>query len=330
MFPFSKLAIPIQRGTQEQCWQAVGITTVARVRMGGGDIWAAVFIGAASRLPDGTVTLKARWEVTRMMNLDGTAWAGIAGGDIPITVTPGTPYTLFIGYDDVAKQFTFKIGNETKTFGTADGLPARVGDANIPFKALRTRVWLYGSNESGYISATFANVYTNGTLYDDFSLPDIDQNKWSTYEYVREISGGQLRTKVRSSSASTSTIESRPSFVDPSSINVIQADITPQSFQNSSPPMGVTNLGSRIYGRFYHDGRYRYPGKVLTGEVAAQVGIGVDAATNLLTGYWLVNRNNDETSTSFEQLGYGTFPHSDLYRVHLSHISCLGRGSIHL
>ena len=271
--------------------------------VGGGDIWAAVFIGAASRLPDGTVTLKARWEVTRMMNLDGTAWTGIAGGDIPITVSPGTPYTLFIGYDDVAKQFTFKIGNETKTFGTADGLPAQVGDANLPFKALRTRVWLYGSNESGYISATFANVYTNGTLYDNFSLPYIDQTKWSTYEYVREISGGKLRTKIRSSLGSTSTIESRPSFVDPSSINVIQTNITPIAYENCAGC--VTTLGSRIYGRFYHDANATAPGNVYTGEVGAQVGIDVRGST--LTGYWLVNRAENEALTSYTPLGSGTF-----------------------
>ena len=88
---------------------------------GGGDIWAAVLLGAT---PAGG--LQARWEVYRFTNPEGTTWEFIKDGNFATSVTFGESYTLYISYDSGLNQFTFKIGNETKTFGRW-GWPSSLG-----------------------------------------------------------------------------------------------------------------------------------------------------------------------------------------------------------
>ena len=148
-----------------------------------GDIWAEVAIRG------GPTGLFARWAVTKMTNPQGTTWSDLRVGNFATPINLGIPYTLYIGYDSVANQFLFKLGAETVTCGPVD-LPPRVGNPNTPYKALVSRVDIADANSSAYISATFDNVYKNGILYDDFSSSIIDETKWTTYEFVREISEG--------------------------------------------------------------------------------------------------------------------------------------------
>ena len=42
-------------------------------------------------------------------------------------------------------------------------------------------------------------------LYDDFSSPTINADKWQEYEFAREIQDGQVRLKVRSTVNTTGT-----------------------------------------------------------------------------------------------------------------------------
>jgi hypothetical protein len=258
-----------------------------------GDILAEVFLGAT---PQGGLT--ARWEVTRLTNAGGTAWAGVANGEFMTPISFGGTYALYIEYDRVNHRFIFRVGSEEKTFGPT-GLPARVKDANMPYKMLRTRVYLQDATQSGYISATFDNVYKNGMLYDDFSSPIIDETKWIDCEYVREISEGKLRSEVSSSSASTSTISNRLEFIDPTLINVIQAKVTPLTYSNNQQ---VDTLSAYLGGYCYNDGT---PGGGRIGDVLSAIGIGGEGI-NPIAG-WKVVKCTDSACQNQPEVASGTF-----------------------
>jgi hypothetical protein len=264
-----------------------------------GDVWAEVSIGAN---PAGG--LRARWNFWKITNFQGNAWVNIQSGFFATPVSLGETYTLYIEYDGTGPgpRFIFRVGGEQVTI--VSGLPPNVLPPSAPYKRIRARVWFASPTDSGYISTTFDNIVARDAsgsivLTEYFSSPVIDSTRWAAYEYVRELSGGQFRSKVRSSSASSSTIESFLEFVDPASANVIQATVTPVTYENDH---GLTT-SARIYGRFYHDGAIQSSG--LTGDVGAQVGVGWTGTT--LEAYWHVNRFNDETGYNYETLAHGTF-----------------------
>ena len=230
----------------------------------GGDIWAALFLAAT---PDRN--LQARWEVVKQTNPEGTTWENIAGGSgsFATPVEFGKSYTLYIKYDSGMNQFTFKINNnETKYFG---GLPPRAGDANTPFKGLRTRVWLQGPTESGIISATFDKVYKNDEVdvYDDFNDPSgmINKNRWNPWELVRRSNEGLLESAL---TRYFSNGGNNMSFVDSQHILGFEADLKVVEFQNN----GARSL-ARLYASLYNDGTGNSTPGDLTGDVIASIGI---------------------------------------------------------
>jgi len=244
--------------------------------------------------------LKGLWWLGRYT---GEEWPSITrlGGDyFSPNLSIGTTYTLYLGYNVSTNQFTFEIiGVAQKTFGPTDGLPARVSDPKGPTKGLETWVQIRNDTSYGYISATFDNVNKNGSLYDDFSSSVIDNTKWMTYEFVREISSGKFRSKVRSSSASTSSITSALEFSFPSSVNIIQAEVTPLIFNNAQG----ASLRARTAGYYYNDGT---SGGGYIGDVGAQVRIGGSGANPI--GEWNVWKCADFACNSTIGLAGGTFP----------------------
>ena len=241
--------------------------------------------------------LIARWEVLRRTNADGSTSTTLGGGNFTTPITLGSTYTLFMSYDSLQNKFTFRVGSEEFTFGPS-GLPAWVRGPNIPWKALNTRVQINDSTSSCFISAAFDNVYKNGALYDDFSSSVINQAKWTSYEFVREISSGKLRSKVRSSSASSSNILSRPEFIAPNSINMIQAKVTPTIYQNGQG----ANMIARLGGYFYNDGT---PGGGYIGEVGAEIRIGGTGVNPVAS--WSVWTYSDYAGNTTVGLASGTF-----------------------
>jgi hypothetical protein len=233
----------------------------------GGDIWAAVFLGAT---PGGG--LEARWEVYRFTNPEGTTWEYVADGVFETSVTSGENYTLYISYDSDLNQFTFKIGNEPITFGPI-GLPVRNGNANTSFKGLRTRVWLQvptqGPTESGYISATFANVKKNGVDYDKFDDPAdmgmINKDRWNPWELVRLSNEGLFElTLTRYGSNGSNNM----SFVNSQAILGFEADLKVVECQNNGArPQG------RLYASLYNDGTGSSTTGGIKGDVIGSVGI---------------------------------------------------------
>jgi hypothetical protein len=228
--------------------------------------------------------LVAYWYVNKNINFDGTNSTKLKSGNFTTPINIGTTYTLSIAYDG-AETFTFKIGNETVTAGPS-GIPARVSSASSPVKVLSTRVQVDDATSSGYVSAAFDNVLKNSIPYDDFSSSVIDPAKWTSYEFVREISEGKLRLGIRSSWASASTSHNRLEFVDPSSINVLRAKVTPLTYQNNQGEDIVARMG----GRYYNDGT---PGGGFLGEVGADVRIGETEVGPV--GHWNVWNYIDAT-----------------------------------
>ena len=246
-------------------------------------------------LKGGSSGLFARWIIHKMTNSEGTTWTDLGDGDFTTPITYGATYTLYIEYDKVNNRFIFRLGTEQIEFST--GLPPWAGDAKNPFRGLATRVRIDDGNSSAFISATFDNIYKNGLPYDNFSSPTIDPTKWVTYEFVREISNGKLRTKVRTGSASsTDPINSSlPSIVP---IKAAQAKVTLLDLQN---PQGLMEKVG-IDGAFYNDGT---PGEGQIGDVQALVRIVSTWLT--LQADWEVLRCADSASDTTETLATGVF-----------------------
>ena len=77
------------------------------------------------------------------------------------------------------------------------------------------------------------------TLYDDFSSPTINANNWQQYEYAREIQSGQARMKLRSTVKTTGPIDEGLWLQNPTSINAIEAKVTPLTYNN---PQGARQI----------------------------------------------------------------------------------------
>jgi len=243
---------------------------------------------------------RVSWFVFKFTDAQGSANGQLlGGGKLHTPFVVGSPYTLYVEYDRVNHQFIFRAGAEEKRFGP-DGLPAKVKDPNILSKQVSTRVQIDNATSSAYISATFDNVYKNGILYDDFSSSIIDETKWTTYEFVREISEGKLQSLVRSSSGSTSTISNRLEFIDPTLINVIQAKVTPLTYSNNQQ---VDTSSAYLGGYCYNDGT---PGGGRIGDVLSVIGIG-GSGINPIAG-WRLRKCTDSVCQDLQEVvASGTF-----------------------
>jgi len=256
-----------------------------------GDIWAEVDIRWTS------TGFKGYWYVGRYTGSSSASLTQLGSGYFTTVLDIGKTYSLYIGGDAAANQPLFKVGDETITFDPT-GLPTPVGYANQPWKGLQTRVQIDNSTSSGYISAAFDNVYKNGALYDDFSSPVIDSTKWTTYEIVREISGGKLRSRTRSSSATTSFVNNTLELLNPSSINVFQAKVTLVDYQNPKRLFAVADLS----GGFFNDGT---PGGGRIGDVVGQVFIGGTGTDPVAA--WRVYKYTDTAGNVSTTLASGAF-----------------------
>jgi hypothetical protein len=243
---------------------------------------------------------RANWFIWKSTNPEGTIGEYITGGNFKAGITIGVTYPLSISYDSGINEFKFKIGSEEVIVNqdTTPALPTRIGPANTPWKELCTRVQINDPGASGYISATFDNVYRNGVLYDDFPSSTINKDNWTAYESVREISGGKFRSKIRSSSTTTSSPASRLEFLYPSEISAIQAKVTPLAYENAQG----ASLRTRIAGRFYNDGT---PGGGNIGDIGAQVRI-IGTGPNL-GAEWAVWKFTNFEGSTFEGVQGGTF-----------------------
>jgi Leucine-rich repeat (LRR) protein len=197
----------------------------------------------------------------------------ICTGLVNSNFTPSfdTPYTLSFSWN--GSSFTFGIGGYTKviTSSNCTGLPSYTGlPPDVDTKGIGTRVTniTTGSGGSGFISATFDNVYVvDGGIYDDFDSSNmIDVAKWwGTLELVRMVDNGELVSELTQRGVNGGN---SMSFVDSQHILGFEADLKVVEFQN-----GGASPRARLYATLYNDGSGTSTPGDRTGDVVASVGI---------------------------------------------------------
>jgi len=252
-------------------------------------------VGEVSLVKDST-GLYAAWDVVKLTSTDGIAGSVLGSGKFTTPISAGTAYTLYVSYDSGLNQFTFKVGTEATTFGRVVFRHRR--RCERPRRLFGTRVDVSNSASSGYIAAAFDNVYKNGSPYEDFSSLVIDQTKWNDYEFTREVSGGKLRSKTRSSAGSSAFINNESQLRNPLTIHALQAKVTPVDFQN---PQGLFQAGG-ISGTFYNDGT---SGQGFIGDVVGEVYIGGNGASPVAG--WRVYKYTNAEGTATTGLASGVF-----------------------
>ncbi len=109
-----------------------------------------------------------------------------------------------------------------------------------------------------YITATFDDIYVNGSLYDNFNsyanIGELNFNKWySNYDHV-SISGGELIALVENSIGRGNA---SLNFANPGGIQSLQADITVKSIGDPDGP-----AYAQLKGIWYNDGKTNIAGAI--------------------------------------------------------------------
>lgn len=153
------------------------------------------------------------------------------------------------------------------------------------------------------LGVTFALIintqaFAARALYDDFSGNLIDSSKWNEVDFVREVASGNLVSKV-ANNTSTPNARNRTPFQNPSSIDVIESDIT---IVEVNLDTGTDNSSfARISGRFYNT--LLNPGTE-QGDVWAGLFIGNRGSG--LEVWWEVYESMDATGDTWDPRGTGT------------------------
>jgi hypothetical protein len=140
-------------------------------------------------------------------------------------------------------------------------------------------------------------AFAASALYDDFSGTYIDGQKWNERELVREVVGGQLVSKVRNSTTNINA-NNLTSFQNPSSINIIQCDIT----------VVATNLdtGTNVYSAARLDGYFYNNSNSGTQLGNIWAGIFIGDRGNGIEAWWLVTESQDDQGWTWIDIGTGT------------------------
>ncbi len=133
-------------------------------------------------------------------------------------------------------------------------------------------VGLLGSREAAYaVPAPGGSLVTDG-----FEGPTIDPSTWSALEFVRQVSGGKLESKIRGVGSGGQNINSL-FVINPDSISKLQAEVTLLAASVTGAG-GASPARARLFGAFYNDGT---PGSGAIGDVKADIGLGHDGSVVL-------------------------------------------------
>jgi len=276
------------------------------------DIFSSAISGWSSAAIWGNFYRSANGDVSVVVNigtLPGTTklnvWCfwhdGVNNGNIPISndLSINMSYDIKIQYDASANQFTVRVGDIQKNFQG----PGRVGDPNSKMMTLATGT---GTSDSsiGYVSATFENVYVNGTLYDDFNTAPLDSTKWSTAEIVRKIDSGKLNLSIHNPGympKNTNTInltENQAMYVE-AAVTVKSGTVL------STGTKGAARIAGNVYNDTYGPGSGKdYNG--WEGNIWAMVGLNVNP-DNTMTALYYAERADDANYSTSTVLNTGTF-----------------------
>lgn len=258
-----------------------------------GDIWAGLYIGNRGS------GLEAWWGVYESTDDDGEDWEHRGSGTINVPapgLAYGTSCTVKLAYDG-SNGFTFTVAGVDATFTG----PARQAAEHIAYKALETLATSGGGDGTGYTSAAFDNVLTNGSTYDDFSSAPLDQNKWKHLEFVREIEDGTLWLTAHGSGARERT---RLHFTRLPPCIAATIKIKSRSYIESGSKGRIL-----LRGNFYNDTHGPGSGQTYegyTGDVFAQVGLYLND-DDTLDAYCYAERALDANWNQAQQLIWQAF-----------------------
>ena len=138
---------------------------------------------------------------------------------------------------------------------------------------------------------------TAKTLYDNFSSNLLDSSKWNEGEFVREVSQGKL-VMILHNSPTEEYIRKTSPFLNPSSINTIEFDITLSAvtLDSGTDPESF----ARVDGRFYNaqnSGTER--GDIWAGLYIGDRGSGLEV-------WWYVSEATDDGGNNWDDKGSGS------------------------
>jgi hypothetical protein len=253
-----------------------------------GDIWAGLYIG------DRGNGLEAWWGVWETTDDAGDNWDEKGSGSLSVHgLSYNQSYTVKIDYDGT-NEFTFTVAGVSSPFTG----PVRQAVAYTQYKALETLVFSEGGAGNGYVSASFDNVLTDGSAYDDFSSAPLNQAKWQKQESAREIVNGQVRLVSHSTGDRDTTSLNFSEFSPYTEVSVMI---------NSSSTIEPGDRGvARMDGYFYNDtygpGQYDgYLGNIWSGIWINYYGDGT------LKAACSADRTLDAADTQWENLFYREF-----------------------
>lgn len=233
---------------------------------------------------------------------------GVGIANVVLNGIPGYPKTNANGY------FNKEIAYAWSPTWSGMVLPVKSGYIFTPSYGSYTNINTNQVNQdfTGSIDNTPPPVY-----YDDFSGPDIDPTKWSTWDFVREIRSLNGERKLFSKTAAYGlTVANRlelknviPIGKDASGnavvFNHLEADVTVlETGGNYGPNAGdrIAQPEAGLAGLFYNDGSGS-PGSYV-GEVMAKVYLQQDQGQ--VSSRWAVIKFLNPNGSQWELLGYGT------------------------
>ena len=252
-----------------------------------GDIFAHIMVGDR-----GNGGLEAFWEVQEMLTDDARTWRVIGNGTIiaPGTLKYNTPYKVKISYDG-DRSFSFIVNEINDSF--IGPIKKRVAEST--WKGISSNINATNSSNNGFVFAKFDNVYIDDqeTVYEDFSSPPLDPDKWRGLEYVREVSNGFLRANIQgiNSDGRVST------YLSDLNASYLEAKVRIESDSQLSP--GAWGL-ARIQGTYYNDSRGPGSGQEyngLEGDVFVQVRL--ELRDNGLKARAWVSRDDDANGSTY-------------------------------
>jgi hypothetical protein len=220
-----------------------------------GDVWAAI------KLVDKGNGLEATYEIAETLDDNWDTWNTWAEDTISTGLSYNQTYTLKISYDEGSHEFTFTLNGVAPITVSGANLPVNARDAVEPYKNLTTG---FNNAESGVnvIHAQFDNVKINnqGTVYDDFVSSPLDQTKWQSLEFVRELSNGELRANVHAE-GEREDVDSNPEDEDTA---YFEAKVL---IESGSQLSSGADGHARLAGWYYNDSRGPGSGQDYNGRI---------------------------------------------------------------
>jgi len=227
----------------------------------------ALFVRITLENSDADGGLVAKWHLLECTSPDCSTSTGVASTSgmtgnwknaTPPTIELDTAYTVSISVNTSNKQVTYALSGGAYTGGSAysetvnpvASPPFAIDYSAANFYQARLLADVHGGSSGGgdgAVSAKFANVYVNGSLFDGLTGTSIDNSKWSHgTEGVQRTSGGlqaQLAQSQRAYSVGSG-------FVDPTTGVGLMAGVQVTSHAHS----GGGRVDARLVGTLYNDG----------------------------------------------------------------------------